>query len=112
MGRLCGSASGGGPVPYLCAQLVLFDQSLGRTLKNSVLLFLASLPRSLGAAAILLGYLALISLFAPASYVVAVLGNVWLPLAAAFLMIYQPMEKILDLENQVHAAQEARRSGS
>ena len=89
-----------------------FDQSLGRTLKNSVLLFLASLPRSLGAAAILLGYLALISLFAPASYVVAVLGNVWLPLAAAFLMIYQPMEKILDLENQVHAAQEARRSGN
>ena len=101
-----------GLFPYLCAQLVLFDQSLGRTLKNSVLLFLASLPRSLGAAAILLGYLALISLFAPASYVVAVLGNVWLPLAAAFLMIYQPMEKNLDLENQVHAAQEARRSGS
>ena len=93
-----------------CVLLLYF--AAPKRLKNSVLLFLASLPRSLGAAAILLGYLALISLFAPASYVVAVLGNVWLPLAAAFLMIYQPMEKILDLENQVHAAQEARRSGS
>lgn len=98
-----------GFVPYLCAQVVLFDQALGRSLKNSLLLFLGSLPRSLGAAALLLGYAGCVALFAPLGYLVLILGNTWLPLAAALLMVYQPMEQALDLERRVRAVQEERR---
>ena len=98
-----------GFAPYLCAQLVLFEQPLGRSLKNSLLLFLAGLPRSLGAAVILLGYAAAIALFAPLAYLLLILGNVWLPLAAALLAVYRPMEQALDLEKQVQAVQEERR---
>ena len=108
-GVILGMALLAGFAPYLCAQLVLFEQPLGRSLKNSLLLFLAGLPRSLGAAAILLGYAAAIALFAPLAYLLLILGNVWLPLAAALLAVYRPMEQALDLEKQVRAVQEERR---
>lgn len=100
-GVILGMALLAGFAPYLCAQLVLFEQPLGRSLKNSLLLFLAGLPRSLGAAAI--------ALFAPLAYLLLILGNVWLPLAAALLAVYRPMEQALDLEKQVRAVQEERR---
>ena len=108
-GVILGMALLAGFAPYLCAQMVLFEQPLGRSLKNSLLLFLAGLPRSLGAAAILLGYAAAIALFAPLAYLLLILGNVWLPLAAALLAVYRPMEQALDLEKQVRAVQEERR---
>ena len=41
---------------------------------------------------------------------VLILGNAWLPLAAALLMIYQPMERALGLEEQIRAAQASRRA--
>lgn len=109
-GVLLGMALAAGFAPYLCAQIVLFEQPLGRSLKNSCLLFLYGLPRSLGAAALLLGYAAGVALFAPLSYLVLILGNAWLPLAAALLMIYQPMERALGLEEQIRAAQTSRRA--
>ena len=99
-----------GLTPHLLAQLVLFAQPLGRSVKNSFLLLAACLPRSLGAAAILLGYAALTALFPPFSYLLLILANFWLSLAAALLAIYKPMEQILDLERQIQKVQEARRT--
>ena len=99
----CGGCCWGWPWPPA-------SQPLGRSLKNSCLLFLYGLPRSLGAAALLLGYAAGVALFAPLSYLVLILGNAWLPLAAALLMIYQPMERALGLEEQIRAAQASRRA--
>ena len=49
------------------------------------------------------------ALFAPLAYLLLILGNVWLPLAAALLAVYRPMEQALDLEKQVRAVQEERR---
>lgn len=108
-GVLLGMVIGVGLALYLVSQIVLFDQPLGRTLKNSVLLFLHGLPRSVGAAILLLAYGAGIGWFAPASYVVLILGNIWLPATIALLIIYRPMEQILDLEARVHEVQEQRR---
>ena len=113
-GALLGAVAGllvlAGLTPYLLAQLVLFAQPLGRSVKNSFLLLAACLPRSLGAAVILLGYAALTALFPPFSYLLLILANLWLPMAAALLAIYKPMEQILDLERQIQTVQEARRT--
>lgn len=112
-GALLGAAAGlfllAGFIPHLLAQLALFEQPLGRSVKNSFLLLLACLPRSLGAAAILLGYVVLTALFQPFSYFVLILASLWLPMAAALLAIYKPMEQILDLEKQIRAVHEERR---
>ncbi len=78
-GALLGAVGGllvlAGLTPHLLAQLVLFAQPLGRSVKNSFLLLAACLPRSLGAAAILLGYAALTALFPPFSYLLLILAN-------------------------------------
>lgn len=108
-GVVLGMVLAAGFVPYLIAQLVLFDQSLARSLKNSLLLFLHGLPRSLGAAGILLGYGLFLGALAPLSCLVLILGNLWLPWAAALLLIYRPMEQVLNLEDRVRNAQEQRR---
>lgn len=100
---------GAGLALYLTSQIVLFDQPLGRTLKNSLFLYLHGLPRSLGAGVLLLAYGAGIEWFAPASGLVLILGNGWLPAAAALFLIYRPMEQALDLEARVRQAQEQRR---
>lgn len=42
-------------------------------------------------------------------FALLILGNVWLPLTAALLAVYRPMEQALDLEKQVRAVQEERR---
>lgn len=108
-GVVLGMVVGTGLALYLVSQIVLFDQPLSRTVKNSLLLYLHGLPRSLGAAVLLLAYGAGIEWFAPASYVVLILGNGWLPAAVALFLIYRPMEEALDLEARVHTVQEQRR---
>lgn len=97
-------------LPYFCAQLVLFQLPLRYMIKNSLLLCLANLPRSLGAAALLLGYFIGAALLQPASYVVLILGNFWLPAAAALLAVYRPMEQVLGLENAIRKAQQDKRA--
>ena len=51
----------------------------------------------------------LTALFQPFSYFVLILASLWLPMAAALLAIYKPMEQILDLEKQIRAVHEERR---
>lgn len=109
VGVILGLGLAAGFALYLMAQVTLFDQSLGQSIKNSLILFLHGLPRSLGASVFLLVYAAGIEYFAPVSYVVLILGNIWLPATIALLIIYRPMEQALDLEVRVHNAQEQRR---
>lgn len=109
VGVILGLGLAAGFALYLMAQVTLFDQSLGRSIKNSLILFLHGLPRSLGASVFLLVYAAGIGYFAPVSYVVLILGNIWLPATIALLIIYRPMEQILNLEARVHEVQEQRR---
>lgn len=92
VGVILGLGLAAGFALYLMAQVTLFDQSLGRSIKNSLILFLHGLPRSLGASVFLLVYAAGIEYFAPVSYVVLILGNIWLPATIALLIIYRPME--------------------
>lgn len=109
VGVILGLGLAAGFALYLMAQVTLFDQSLGRSIKNSLILFLHGLPRSLGASVFLLVYAAGIEYFAPVSYVVLILGNIWLPATIALLIIYRPMEQILNLEARVHEVHEQRR---
>ena len=62
-------------------------------LKNSLLLFLGYLPRSLGAIAIKAVYWGAILLFFPLTTIILPFTNFWLPMLPALLCIYQPLNK-------------------
>ena len=75
---------------YIWPQIALLDLPLYGILKNSLLLFLGYLPRSLGAIAIKAVYWGAILLFFPLTTIILPFTNFWLPMLPALLCIYQP----------------------
>lgn len=87
-----------GLVTYIIPQLALLDMPLSGILKNSVLLFLGYLPRSVGAIAVQAVYWGLFLLFFPLSMYILPFTNLWLPMVPSLLIVYAPMEKNFNLE--------------
>ena len=77
-----------------------------RHLKNSLLLFLGYLPRSLGAIAIKAVYWGAILLFFPLTTIILPFTNFWLPMLPALLCIYQPLNKCFTIESTINKMRE------
>ena len=82
---------------YWC-QLALLELSAPALLRNSFLLLFATLPRALGAALLLLAYWVALWLFAPLSLAVFLVTGAWLPVLAAALAVYAPLNKNFRIE--------------
>lgn len=86
---------------YLWPQLALMELSFGQLLKNSALLFIGQLPRSLGALAILAGYLGLAARFFPFAVTLLPFTNLWLPVLPALFLIYPGINENFRIEEKL-----------
>ena len=86
---------------YLWPQLALMDLSFSQLLKNSGLLFLGQLPRSIAALAVLAGYLGLMLRFFPLSLSLLPLLNLWLPVFPALFLTYPAIQKTFRIEEKL-----------
>lgn len=91
---------------YIWPQIALLDLPLYGILKNSLLLFLGYLPRSLGAIAIKAVYWGAILLFFPLTTIILPFTNFWLPMLPALLCIYQPLNKCFTIESTINKMRE------
>lgn len=95
---------------YLWLQLVLVDLSGGKLLRNTLLMCIAYLPRTLLASLIQTVYWGAIILFAPLSMLVILLTTAWLPVLGAALAVYKPIEASFQIEESVRRLHDAQRS--
>ncbi len=96
---------------YLWMQLVLLDMPGMTMARNMLLLWIAYLPRTLLAALIQIVYWGAVILLFPISALPLMLTTVWLPVLAAALAVYKPMEASFQVESSVRKLHEARRAG-
>lgn len=86
---------------YLWPQLALMELSFPQLLKNSCLLFLGQLPRSLAALAILAVYLGLILRFFTLAVTSLPFVNLWLPVLPALFLIYPGINENFQIEEKL-----------
>lgn len=86
---------------YLWPQLALMELSFPRLVKNSALLFLGQLPRSLGALAIVAGYLGLSARFYLFALPLLPFANLWLPVLPALFLIYPGINENFQIEDRL-----------
>jgi len=86
---------------YLWPQLALMELSFPQLLRNSALLFVGQLPRSVGALAVLAGYLWLMARFYMFASPLLPLTNLWLPALCALFLIYPGMEENFQIEEKL-----------
>lgn len=94
---------------WVWPQLALAEIPASALLKNSLLLFLGNLGRSLGASFLVILCAALAALYLPYSLILLLLFNLWPVLTAAWLILYPRLEEAFDIEESVRAAQEKDR---
>lgn len=83
---------------YLWPLLALMDLKFLQLLKDSGLLFLGQLPRSVAALAILAGYIGLMLWFFPLAVSLLPFLNLWLPALPALFLIYPGINQIFRIE--------------
>ena len=93
---------------WLWPQVVLFSMPLPMLLKNTPLLVFSHLGRTFAATAVSLVYMGAVLLLAPVSFLALPVLNLWLPLSAAWYILYKPLEKTFDLESSIRALHESR----
>lgn len=86
---------------YLWPQLALMDLKFLQLLKNSGLLFLWQLPRSIAALAVLAGYFGLMLRFFPLSVSLLPFLNLWFPALPALFLIYPGINKAFHIEDKL-----------
>lgn len=86
---------------YLWPQLALMDLSFPQLLRNSGLLFVGQLPRSLGALAILAGYLGVMVRFYLFVSPLLPITNLWLPVLVALFLIYPGIEDNFQIKERM-----------
>lgn len=86
---------------YLWPQLALMELGFPQLLKNSGLLFLGQLPRSLAALAVLAGCLALALRYFYFAVSLLPFLNLWLPVFPALFLIYPGLEKNFHIEEKL-----------
>ena len=96
---------------YIVPQLALVDLPLLGILKNSLLLFIAYFPRTLGSMLVMGGYWALYLLFYPLSPLVLVVTNFWLPVSITLLILYIPLDKSFHIEENIKKIREDQMRG-
>lgn len=91
---------------WLWPQVVLFSMPLPRLLKNTALLALSHLGRTLAAAAAGFAYMMAVLLLNPLSFLALAALNLCFPLSAAWYILYKPLERTFDLESSIRALHE------
>ena len=86
---------------YLWPQLALMELSFPQLVKNSALLFLGQLPRSVAALAILAGYLGLSAQFYLFALPLLPFTNLWLPALPALFLIYPGINENFQIEERL-----------
>lgn len=86
---------------YLWPQLALMELSFPQLVKNSALLFIGQLPRSLGALAILAAYLGLTARFYLFAVSLLPFTNLWLPALPALFLIYPGINENFQIEEKL-----------
>lgn len=86
---------------YLWPQLALMELSFSRLVKNSALLFIGQLPRSLAALAILTLYLGLTARFFLLAVTLLPVTNLWLPVLPALFLIYPGINENFQIEEKL-----------
>ena len=86
---------------YLWPQLALMDLSFGQLVKNSALLFIGQLPRSVAALAILAVYLGLTARFFTLAVTLLPFTNLWLPALPALFLIYPGINENFQIEEKL-----------
>lgn len=100
-----------GLLTYVLPQLALLDLPLSGILKNALLLFLAYLPRSIGAIAVQAVYWGLFLLYFPLTVFILPFTNLWLPMVPTLLIVYQPLEKSFHMEEAIKEMRDAELEG-
>lgn len=85
---------------YVWPQIALTDLRFLQVLRSSALLFAAQLPRSLGALAVLGGYIFIMVWFFPIADLLLPLTNLWLPAVWALLIVYPGLEEHFPVEGE------------
>ena len=86
---------------YLWPQLALMELSFPQLLKNSCLLFLGQLPRSIVALTILAGYFGLALRFFTLAVTLLPFVNLWLPALPALFLVYPGIEQNFQIEEKL-----------
>lgn len=91
---------------WVWPQLAILDISGSALLKNSILLFLGSLGRSLGASLLVVASAALTALYMPYSLVVLLIFNIWPVMTTVWLIFYRRLDDAFDIEDSIQEARE------
>lgn len=86
---------------YLWPQLALMELSFPQLVKNSALLFLGQLPRSLAALSILTVYLWVVVQFFMLTMPLLPFTNLWLPMLPALFLIYPGINENFQIEDKL-----------
>lgn len=86
---------------YLWPQLALMELSFPQLVKNSALLFLGQLPRSVAALTIVAGYLGLSARFYLFALPLLPFTNLWLPVLPALFLTYPGINENFQIEDQL-----------
>lgn len=86
---------------YLWPQLALMELPFPQLVENSALLFLGQLPRSLGALAIVAGYLGLMARFYLFAAPLLPFTSLWLPALPALFLIYPGINENFRIEEKL-----------
>ncbi len=86
---------------YFWPQLALMELSFSQLLKNSALLFLGQLPRSLAALAVFAAYLGLTARFFMLVVTLLPFTNLWLPVLPAIFLIYPGINENFQIEEKL-----------
>lgn len=88
-------------------QLALMEVSGSAIVKNSILLYLSRLGRSLAASFLLVVSFALIALFMPYSLAILLIFNIWPVMMTIWLMFYRQLDEVFDIEASLETGRAA-----
>ena len=91
---------------WLLPQLALMDLPLRRALLNAALLCVRHPLRTLAATALQLVYWGFVILAFPHSLVIFLLLNFWLPMLAALMFLYDPLDDTFHIEEELDDTEE------
>lgn len=103
---LLGVAVAAAITTWLLPQLALMDLPLRRVLLNAVLLCVKHPLRTLAATVLQLVYWAFVVLAVPYSLLIFLLLNFWLPMLAAMMLLYDPLDDTFHIEEELDGAED------
>lgn len=99
--QIAGMVLAAGLFAWGLPQLALLELSFPALIKNSFLLFFRYIGKTLAAAAILLGYAAVVAISFPGSVFLLLVAGWWLPLLCALQVVYPVLDEAFGIEDAI-----------